>query len=451
MLLVCDNDNRNTFANYSCGIDFIEGFVNASEQGWQANYGSRKLHSHFQAIYSLAHQEVVGYEGLLRAHDQSQNPVPPSELFAERTDLFDSVFLDRLSRYLHVSNFTGMKNDNDWLFLNVSPKVVVSGKLYGDFFHALLARTGMDPRRVVVEIVEDEIGDEDKLAEAVEYYRGLGCLIAIDDFGKGHSNFNRIWQLQPEIVKLDQSFIQQATANINARRILTRLVSLIHESGSLVLLEGVETESEALLAIDSGTDFVQGYYFSRSNTGLIGTNTSFQQLCHTYRSHTDIELQRSMSISERYQQTLQQSAQTLSQGEAIETACRALLALPYVQRCYLLDHDGWLIQHCAVNKPDNAQGKSRFTPLNRNKGMVWSQWREILKAWNNNGQVYTGKPHLSIKDSVLCRTLSITLEVDGKELLLNCDIDAIGFDHADDGVVYKTPAMPKTNRLLSAI
>ncbi|MCG5548729.1 EAL domain-containing protein [Halorhodospira halochloris] len=47
------------------------------------------------------------------------------------------------------------------------------------------------------------------------------------------------------------------------RRILNNLVALIHEAGSLVVLEGVETEHQALTALYPDVDFVQGFFFAR--------------------------------------------------------------------------------------------------------------------------------------------------------------------------------------------
>ena len=47
----------------------------------------------------------------------------------------------------------------------------------------------------------------------------MGCLIAIDDFGAGHSNFERIWDLEPDSVKLDRSLVSRAANSSKAKRI----------------------------------------------------------------------------------------------------------------------------------------------------------------------------------------------------------------------------------------
>lgn len=86
--------------------------------------------------------------------DEHGQPVPPPRLFSREMSDADHVFLDRLCRYIHVGNFGRVK----------------------DHLNA--------------------------------FYRDLGCLIAIDDFGAGHSNFERIWALSPHLVKLDRSVVR---------------------------------------------------------------------------------------------------------------------------------------------------------------------------------------------------------------------------------------------------
>lgn len=78
----------------------------------------------------------------------------------------------------------------------------------------------------------------------------LGCLLAIDDFGAGHSNFDRILQLNPGIVTLDRRFARQIENNLRARRLLPLIVALLHEASAFVLLEGLELHTQAMIAQD---------------------------------------------------------------------------------------------------------------------------------------------------------------------------------------------------------
>jgi EAL domain-containing protein (putative c-di-GMP-specific phosphodiesterase class I) len=74
-------------------------------------------------------------------------------------------------------------------------------------FFDLLNHFNIPAERVVVEIIEDHCSENTKLLEKCNYYKSMGSLIAIDDFSAGHSNFERIWNLRPDIVKLDRSIL----------------------------------------------------------------------------------------------------------------------------------------------------------------------------------------------------------------------------------------------------
>ncbi len=78
------------------------------------------------------------------------------------------------------------------------------------FTHNLLQTTGIAAHKLVIEIIESEVSDHEQLKRFISHFRQLGCLIAIDDFGAGHSNFDRIWDLQPDIVQIDRRLIQDA-------------------------------------------------------------------------------------------------------------------------------------------------------------------------------------------------------------------------------------------------
>jgi len=233
-----------------------------SLSGQVADYAGITLHSAFQAIISFSGAEPVGFEGLVRARRQDGCHMSPIDLFDQAKGEAELVYLDRLCRALHVCNFV-RTGEEGLIFLNVNPLVSIRGRYFGSFFQEFLAQVGLSPERIVIEILEGKVLDDKQLADSIAFYREQGCLVAIDDFGAGNSNFGRIWQIKPHIVKLDRSNMAFARSGGAAQRILPRLVEMLQDAGCLVVIEGIEDEFEAEMALESGADFGQGYYFGR--------------------------------------------------------------------------------------------------------------------------------------------------------------------------------------------
>ncbi|GAB6040591.1 sensor domain-containing phosphodiesterase [Endothiovibrio diazotrophicus] len=391
-------------------------------EGAYGRFKSYRLGSAFQPIYSLAHHRAVGFEALLRARNDGGEPVSPLEVFACAEGEEEIIRLDRVCRAMHVDNHRRLATDEGWLFLNTDPRVVLPGARYGSFFAEMLEHYGLPARRVVVEILEGAIDDEGRLAAAVEYYRGLGCLVAVDDFGAGHSNFDRIWRLAPDIVKLDRSVIVQSTSNRHARRMLPNLVSLIHEAGSLVLAEGVETEEEALLSIDAEVDMVQGYHFARpapATPQTMAKHPRLTELCDTFRGLAATGEERRQRALAPYRLAFDHAAASLGAGVELEVAAYRLMNQPAVKRCYLLDARGYQV---AAILPAWDQDE-RFTPLANEDASSWFRRRYFRRALARPGQQYTSPPYLSLTGVHLCVTLSMALPLDGETLVLCCDLD----------------------------
>src|SRR5262245_30233830 len=303
-----------------------------------------RLSSHFQTVFSLAHGRSVGYEALLRATRRDNRPTPPLDAFgiAERSGQI--VLLDRLARAIHARNFAAQPSGESWLFLNIHPHVIVHGLLHhGPFFADLLQSCGITPYRVVIEVLEAALLEDAPLSDSLAYYRGLGCLIAIDDFGAGHSNLDRIWRLKPDIVKLDRALVSQAAEDRTARLMLPRVVAMLHEAGSLVLMEGVETETQAMIAMDAEADFVQGNFFAQPAPELAAVprgGASFEALYNQFHRLAALEHLDYQSEVDPYAQALVAVAERLEAGQPLAEAAAPFLDLPHSDRCFVLDRLG---------------------------------------------------------------------------------------------------------------
>ena len=271
---------------------------------WVAQFKGIELRSAFQPIFSISHQRIIGYEGLIRPFSDSGQAMSPASLFARPNNEKENLQLDRLCRYLHLNNFSALEDNINWLFINVSPKTIDADTSYDSFFGKLMERLDFPPHRIVVEIVEHASSDTQQLIDSVNYYKELGCLTAIDDFGAGYSNFERIWALKPDIVKLDRSMILRADNDKRVRQMLKGIVSLLHEAGCMVLMEGVETEDQALIAVDSDVDFVQGFFFALPKSPLHNQKENYSDLPSLMQHYKSLRLQNQNPKYKLIQQTL---------------------------------------------------------------------------------------------------------------------------------------------------
>ena len=235
-----------------------------------------ELTTHFQPVYSVRREACVGYEALVRARDADGRAVTPAALFADAFAHGRGVQLDWICRALHLRSFARVDPGDRKLYLNVHPEAAVQESSSADEFGELTRFYGLAPKRLCVEILEDGCADEPLLRKVVNAYRELGCAIAMDDFGLGRSNFDRIVALRPDVVKIDRSILTAAVGDAKSRRMLPAIIELLREAGAQVAVEGVESAREALVAMESGADQLQGHYFGApaSEIGQDGFGTS---------------------------------------------------------------------------------------------------------------------------------------------------------------------------------
>ena len=92
--------------------------------------------------------------------------------------------------------------------------------------------------------------------------------VAVDDLGAGYAGLASFAQLEPEIVKLDISLVRGVHSSLVKRRLVSSMVTLCQELGSLVVAEGIETEAERDVLVDLGCDLLQGFRFARPGPAL---------------------------------------------------------------------------------------------------------------------------------------------------------------------------------------
>lgn len=390
-----------------------------------ALYNGVRLTSHFQPIFSFSHQRSIGYEGLMRGWGINDGlPIPPLELLDSCHNFEETLVLDRLSRLVHLSNFSRHKSQLEWLFLNMHPDAFLRAGRDDcvPVFQRMLDLSGLRPQQIVIEVLENAVRSAVDFGRSTDFFRELGCLIAVDDFGAGHSNFDRIWQIKPQIVKLDRSLIVRATTSAKVCRMLGQMVSLLHECGSLVLMEGIETADEAQIALDADVDFAQGYYFGRPQPQIDHAPTGtveLQALWQAFDLYSKADRKNQQERIAPYSNALGYASVMISAGHGMVEACTPFLELEGADQCYLLDnHARQIGQNLCSSQHDHSIDR-RFAPLADAHGARWARRPYFKRAIEHFGSVQITRPYLSISSAKLCVTLSASLRK-GDEIYVIC-------------------------------
>lgn len=394
------------------------------------HFSGYQLHSHYQPIISLTHQRTVGYEALMRPFSSGE-PESPLALFAKCRTPFQVSHLDRISRALHLMNFQIQVNTGGWLFLNIRGEEIRQSNMDAIGIRQALSEFGFRPEQIVLEILEDAVHDEMLLAEFVQEFRNAGFLVAIDDFGTGQSNFDRIWKINPNIVKLDRSMIRNAHQQPRARRIFPRLVSLLRETESLVLIEGIENQDEALLAMDTEADMVQGYYFARPSINGEAQHNLADNIGHLHNEYTRYQQQGRRTFQSQlvtFESMMTACADLIRLDHSFEESSRVLLEQEGCRRIFLLDDQGYQITRTIA--PSHTEIPNPYHPLQQAQGANWARRKYFQRAIEAPNRVYISRPYLALPDASIDVTFAMAFNRHNKLFVLCCDVDSRHIDAA---------------------
>ncbi|MCU1246717.1 MAG: Signaling protein domain [Acidobacteria bacterium] len=163
----------------------------------------------FQPIFHLAGEapSLFAYEALSRG--------PRGTNFERANVLFDYVRLKhdevRVDRHcLTTAIAAGAKlSRSAFLSLNVHASTIERDSDLPRYVGEITARFGVDPRRLIFELVEQSAYTEDrKLLATLGRLREMGIRIALDDVGIGHCNYRAILDVHPDFLKSERYFVQ---------------------------------------------------------------------------------------------------------------------------------------------------------------------------------------------------------------------------------------------------
>lgn len=169
------------------------------------------------------------------------------------------------------------------LFCNVDNRVFSAHAPEFASLDKAIRASGLMPHRVCWEISERDAIDLNSPA-ASRFLANVArsdVRIALDDFGIGISNFERLLHIEPHYVKIDRCFIDGLAAHHRKQAIIAKVCELAHALGYLTVAEGVEREEDFRTARELGCDFAQGFLIARPTQAMADIRPVYGEIART--------------------------------------------------------------------------------------------------------------------------------------------------------------------------
>jgi diguanylate cyclase (GGDEF)-like protein len=216
----------------------------------------------YQPQVNLKSMRVNGFEALLRWHNPARGIVSPADFIP---------LAEEIRLIVPIGEWvirTACREAARWpspfnVAVNVSAVQFGSPTLVSTIVSAL-AESGLDPRRLEVEITESVLLKEREAALVIlRELRAMGVRVAMDDFGTGYSSLSYLHSFPFDKIKIDRSFVRGYPEDPSGAEIVRAIAALGRALGMTTIAEGVETEAQLARVRADGCTDVQGYLISR--------------------------------------------------------------------------------------------------------------------------------------------------------------------------------------------
>ncbi len=217
--------------------------------------------SYFQPIVNNKTRKIEKYESLVRLVDLQRNIFTP-EHFLEIAKR--GRYYLQISSIVLENSFAALTHtQHTEITINLSG-LDIESKTLRMLIHALLEQYKADAHRIVFELLEDEeVKDFNTVFDFITHAKQYGVKIAIDDFGSGYSNYERLLDYQPDIVKIDGKLVKNILTDNYSASIIRSIVNFAKDQNLKTVAEHVETEAIFARLAELGIDYSQGYLFGK--------------------------------------------------------------------------------------------------------------------------------------------------------------------------------------------
>lgn len=226
-----------------------------------------ELRVHFQPIVDLDSGSVVGGEALLRWQHPARGLISAGEFItaAERSGTMRDIGRWVLGEACRLASpwFCEGGPALDWISVNISAVQLADVALIADV-SAALESSGLAPHQLVLELTESGLmSAHDKARAFLAAVRDLGVRIAVDDFGTGYSSLSNLEQFPIDILKVDTSVVNSASARGELSAVARTILDLSRNLHVQAIAEGIERVEQAQTFMERECRLGQGFLFAR--------------------------------------------------------------------------------------------------------------------------------------------------------------------------------------------
>ncbi len=236
------------------------------ENNIQNEIDNNRFFLEYQPVIDAKTNKIMGAEVLSRLNSPTEGVLTPGHFLSAVNNVglnkkFDYYIFEKNCKWISSDK----ENRSKYVYTINFSRYTLCDADFADNIINIIEKYGINYSCIAVEILEDKSLNNDEKAMMINnliQLKSKGILILLDDFGKGFANFGDLTDFDISIVKIDKS-ITQCGVNQTGFVILKNIIKTAHDLGFKTLCEGIETEEHRKIAVDAGTDIMQGYYFYR--------------------------------------------------------------------------------------------------------------------------------------------------------------------------------------------
>jgi len=232
---------------------------------------SHELRVHYQPTVSLALNQIVGVEALLRWEHPTRGTIAPGVFIpiAEEAGLIVGIgrwVLEEACREAH--GWHQQFPDRCPLQVSVNVSVVqLADERFVQDVARILRSTGVAPGSITLEITESALMDDsERTGRVLADLKALGVRLAIDDFGTGYSSLNYLQRMPVDVLKIDRSFVDGLERGGEELAFARAICDLARTLSLQTIAEGIELPAQADRLGELGCELGQGFLYAKAQT-----------------------------------------------------------------------------------------------------------------------------------------------------------------------------------------